>query len=295
MHAALLYRLFFTNALWIIFKGNFNADGESVFGGALYDWMDVLVLGLRWMYGDTDYGTFQQFPETEALIAIVLFFTYTAVTAIMLLNMLIAMMGNTYNATVEDAEHRWLLAYASTICTIRSATSQHPVRQYLREMLDDNRTSIPSKHQALAKADKDDELQELRDLVLQVLNRLGDGGDVDATLDAEMNMMPSTPANAATAAATMLGRQARGALTPRAQYDGTGFNQQRPTLEKRLMRAALLRNTPQARPRGPQSNRASLNASRNPSQHPSRPSSAIYERAAGATVHTTKAQQSSLS
>lgn len=74
---------------------------------------------LVWMLGDWDLSDFEEIQhEPSRLLARGLFIGYILICSVLLLNMVIAMMGNTFNEVVDDAEGQWQLNRAQHMLTL---------------------------------------------------------------------------------------------------------------------------------------------------------------------------------
>lgn len=97
----------FSQAFFFIIKSHEDAD--------LYEEYHTTWIGLLHMtLGEYDYGMLGNTPYPK--MAKVVFVIFQILIPILLLNMLIAMMGNTYGIVVESAEKEFLKAWAKVTC-----------------------------------------------------------------------------------------------------------------------------------------------------------------------------------
>lgn len=82
---------------------------------------------MLWMLGQLDYDSITTLPTSQQMFARVLFFVYALVVVIMMLNMLIAMMGNTYTMIFEDADIQARFVHAREIHTLQLTTRWHDI------------------------------------------------------------------------------------------------------------------------------------------------------------------------
>jgi hypothetical protein len=103
---------FFT--IWtVFFVGFWSALGQS-FDSAKRN--DLGILLFRWMLQqDQEIGMFESFPEGFQTLARWLFLLYCVVCGVLLLNMLTAMMGTSFDNISERATEEWLLRYADQL------------------------------------------------------------------------------------------------------------------------------------------------------------------------------------
>lgn len=87
----------------------------------------VLELLFLWLVADLDLGALDGWHGNQELGRLV-FFVYAVVCTILLLNMLIAMMNNTYNLVQEDAEGEWCMNWARFMCYSFDAAHENDQR-----------------------------------------------------------------------------------------------------------------------------------------------------------------------
>nr|XP_033323671.1 uncharacterized protein LOC117218984 isoform X3 [Megalopta genalis] len=81
---------------------------------------------LKQLYADLGYTTYPNLAKTVFAIFMVL-------VPILLLNMLIAMMGNTYAHVIEQSEKEWVKQWAKIVVSLERAVSQKDAQNYLQE------------------------------------------------------------------------------------------------------------------------------------------------------------------
>ncbi|XP_006610585.1 uncharacterized protein LOC102678884 isoform X4 [Apis dorsata] len=79
-----------------------------------------------WKYTDLSYTTY---PNLSKMV----FAIFMVLVPILLLNMLIAMMGNTYAHVIEQSEKEWVKQWAKIVVSLERAVSQKDAQNYLQE------------------------------------------------------------------------------------------------------------------------------------------------------------------
>jgi len=75
-------------------------------------------------FGNIDYGTFSQtYEDQHVVMPYLLYYLYTILASILLLNLLIAMMNDTYSSIKDKTELQWKLQRASIILEIERGFS----------------------------------------------------------------------------------------------------------------------------------------------------------------------------
>ncbi|KAL9703540.1 hypothetical protein quinque_007058 [Culex quinquefasciatus] len=116
----------FSQAFYFLYKGHPNAD-ESPFGTYFGTWMGLFQTTL----GDYDYADLNL--TTYPNLAKTVFITFMIFVPILLLNMLIAMMGNTYAYVIEQAEKEGMKQWAKIVVNLERAVKQEDAKKYLEE------------------------------------------------------------------------------------------------------------------------------------------------------------------
>ena len=112
----------FSQAFFFIIKSHEDAE--------LYEKYHTTWIGLFHMtLGDYDYEMLGNTPYPK--MAKVVFILFQILIPILLLNMLIAMMGNTYGQVIESAEKEFLKAWAKVIMSLERSVPQQQCKEYL--------------------------------------------------------------------------------------------------------------------------------------------------------------------
>ena len=81
--------------------------------------------------GEYDYGTFNETPYQG--MAKIIFVFFQIFIPILLFNMLIAMMGNTYASVNEKSEKEFLKMWAKIIMSFERSVPQKQAKEYLEK------------------------------------------------------------------------------------------------------------------------------------------------------------------
>ena len=112
----------FSQAFFFIIKSHEDAE--------LYEKYHTTWIGLFHMtLGDYDYEMLGKTPYPK--MAKVVFILFQILIPILLLNMLIAMMGNTYGQVIESAEKEFLKAWAKVIMSLERSVPQQQCKEFL--------------------------------------------------------------------------------------------------------------------------------------------------------------------
>jgi hypothetical protein len=136
----------FVAAMWPLAR-----DGTEMESGPAFKFL--LELLFFWLVAQLDDTTLQTWGRNQELARLV-FFVYAIVCTILLLNMLIAMMNNTYTLVQEDAEGEWCMNWARFMCYSYDAASESDklcVTTFLKEC------SGKTQEQTLAQMTADEE------------------------------------------------------------------------------------------------------------------------------------------
>nr|XP_033323673.1 uncharacterized protein LOC117218984 isoform X5 [Megalopta genalis] len=113
------------SALFIILNGTKEEHLNMLDGGIIQRLLEE-----KWKtfarYADLGYTTYPNLAKTVFAIFMVL-------VPILLLNMLIAMMGNTYAHVIEQSEKEWVKQWAKIVVSLERAVSQKDAQNYLQE------------------------------------------------------------------------------------------------------------------------------------------------------------------
>ncbi|XP_035782462.1 uncharacterized protein LOC118461347 [Anopheles albimanus] len=116
----------FSQAFYFLYKGHPNAE-DSPFGSYFGTWMALFQTTL----GDYDYADLNL--TTYPNLAKTVFVIFMIFVPILLLNMLIAMMGNTYAYVIEQAEKEGMKQWAKIVVNLERAVTQDDAKRYLEE------------------------------------------------------------------------------------------------------------------------------------------------------------------
>ncbi|KAG9509996.1 Ceramide transfer protein, partial [Fragariocoptes setiger] len=115
----------------------------------LSSWMDLFKMTL----GVHEFENYRQSNVTQAL-----FVLFMVIVPILLLNMLIAMMNNTYSQIIAQSEREWSFQWAKTLfaieCSLTPAQRHHYLGQYAINMVSPNNEQ-PNDEQSSATIDRD--------------------------------------------------------------------------------------------------------------------------------------------
>ncbi|XP_055617928.1 uncharacterized protein LOC129763150 isoform X2 [Toxorhynchites rutilus septentrionalis] len=116
----------FSQAFYFLYKGHPDAE-ETPFGSYFGTWMALFQTTL----GDYDYADLNL--TTYPNLAKTVFVIFMIFVPILLLNMLIAMMGNTYAYVIEQAEKEGMKQWAKIVVNLERAVKQEDAKKYLEE------------------------------------------------------------------------------------------------------------------------------------------------------------------
>lgn len=160
----------FTNALWPFFRNGRHADNS---------YLSMYLMLFNWMLGGFDLSDTDGFEGPEAFIGTVLCFVYLVISSVLLLNMLIAMMSNSYTTVDENSEGEWILHWADEIQALIPTADTTAVAEMMHKLVKDNNNAIQEHIDPLAEPDSDpdevsleDKLQALLDKNEQLENKL---------------------------------------------------------------------------------------------------------------------------
>jgi hypothetical protein len=131
-----LFLICFTNALWLVFKN--SAHGMT--------YPESLLLLFRWMLEQGGYDLFADFPSHYQTVGRTLYLVYLVVCVLLLINMLIAMMGNSFGKVTAQKTEEWLLRYTDQMLKCRESArffggfwcGKDHYEVYLRKVTEDN-------------------------------------------------------------------------------------------------------------------------------------------------------------
>ncbi|XP_053594306.1 uncharacterized protein LOC103575567 [Microplitis demolitor] len=116
----------FSQSFHFLYKG-FPRVSSSLFHSYHSTWMALFQITLGdYSYSDLSDTTYPNVSKTVFAIFMVL-------VPILLLNMLIAMMGNTYAHVIEQSEKEWMKQWAKIVVSLERAVSQKDAHNYLQE------------------------------------------------------------------------------------------------------------------------------------------------------------------
>ncbi|XP_026467661.1 uncharacterized protein LOC113371242 [Ctenocephalides felis] len=116
----------FSQSFYFLYKG-FPSVKSTLYGNYPRTWMALFQITLGdYVYSDLGYTTYPNLSKTVFVIFMVF-------VPILLLNMLIAMMGNTYAHVIEQSEKEWMKQWAKIVVTLERAVSQTDLHKYLEE------------------------------------------------------------------------------------------------------------------------------------------------------------------
>ncbi|XP_037068831.1 transient receptor potential cation channel subfamily V member 6-like [Pollicipes pollicipes] len=106
-----IFLLAFTQAFFFLYRGTPNR-ATSKFTTYIDTWMGLFHMTL----GDYDFGELSR--SAYAPLTLITFVLFMVLVPILLLNMLIAMMGNTYATVVQQSEKEWVKQWANIVITL---------------------------------------------------------------------------------------------------------------------------------------------------------------------------------
>ncbi|CAG9860364.1 unnamed protein product [Phyllotreta striolata] len=116
----------FSQSFFFLYKG-FPGVGSTLYGSYVSTWMALFQITL----GNYDY---QELGSTAYPgVAKSVFAIFMVFVPILLLNMLIAMMGNTYAHVIEQSEKEWMKQWAKIVIALERAIPQSDAHHYLQE------------------------------------------------------------------------------------------------------------------------------------------------------------------
>ncbi|XP_076222238.1 transient receptor potential cation channel subfamily V iav isoform X3 [Nomia melanderi] len=116
----------FCQSFYFLYKG-FPGVKSSLYHSYHSTWMALFQITLGdYNYAELSYTTYPNLAKTVFAIFMVL-------VPILLLNMLIAMMGNTYAHVIEQSEKEWVKQWAKIVVSLERAVSQKDAQNYLQE------------------------------------------------------------------------------------------------------------------------------------------------------------------
>lgn len=114
----------FSQAFYFLYKGHPQVD-STLFATYPSTWMALFQTTLGdYNYSDLNNTTYPNLAKTVFVIFMIF-------VPILLLNMLIAMMGNTYAHVIEQSEKEWMKQWAKIVVTLERAVSQTDAQKYL--------------------------------------------------------------------------------------------------------------------------------------------------------------------
>ncbi|CAL8109963.1 unnamed protein product [Orchesella dallaii] len=121
-----IFLLGFSQSFYYLYKSHPDRNGTMFYE---YDvtWMAMYQMTL----GSYSYSDLSQLVYPNAAKAV--FITFMIMVPILLLNMLIAMMGNTYSQVIERSEKEWVKQWAKIVVTLERAVSQEDAMKYIQE------------------------------------------------------------------------------------------------------------------------------------------------------------------
>ncbi|XP_067662340.1 transient receptor potential cation channel subfamily V member 5-like isoform X4 [Haliotis asinina] len=163
----IIYAVFvigFSQAMFIVFRG-VTATVFADAGGAI---MGMFVMSLG-QFGDI----YDSFVETQyPIMGKILFMAYMIMVTLLLVNMLIAMMGNTYQV-VSETQKEWFRQWAKIVLVVEQSVTTDERRQqqikYSQPMADGRRALVIRWHQT---EKEKEELKRLRELHKQQQEKL---------------------------------------------------------------------------------------------------------------------------
>lgn len=116
----------FSQAFFFLYRGHPQLD-SSMFQSYPSTWMALFQTTL----GDYNYADLVN--TTYPNLAKTVFIIFMIFVPILLLNMLIAMMGNTYAYVIEQSEKEWVKQWAKIVVTLERAVPQSDAKKYLED------------------------------------------------------------------------------------------------------------------------------------------------------------------
>eukprot|EP01126_Amoeba_proteus_P066188 TRINITY_DN952_c0_g2_i2.p1 TRINITY_DN952_c0_g2~~TRINITY_DN952_c0_g2_i2.p1 ORF type:complete len:675 (-),score=115.81 TRINITY_DN952_c0_g2_i2:153-2177(-) len=106
-------------AVYIVFLGSFSQAFFILYNEhGFFEFLNRVKLTFMVMLGDIELDSYIELPGSFLATPLIVF--YVLVVTIMLLNILVAMMGSTFNAIYEDADKEWQVQWAKIIFSIEN-------------------------------------------------------------------------------------------------------------------------------------------------------------------------------
>ncbi|XP_045762559.1 uncharacterized protein LOC123865527 [Maniola jurtina] len=116
----------FSQSFYFLYKGFPNVQ-STLFSSYPSTWMALFQITLGdYSYTDLSQTTYPNLSKT-------VFALFMVFVPILLLNMLIAMMGNTYAHVIEQSEKEWVKQWAKIVVSLERSVSQEDAHRYLQE------------------------------------------------------------------------------------------------------------------------------------------------------------------
>ncbi|XP_066906589.1 transient receptor potential cation channel subfamily V member 6 isoform X1 [Halyomorpha halys] len=116
----------FSQSFYFLYKG-FPGVKNTLYSSYHSTWMALFQITLGdYNYAELSHTSYPTLSKTVFAIFMVL-------VPILLLNMLIAMMGNTYAHVIEQSEKEWMKQWAKIVVSLERAVNQEDCKQYLQE------------------------------------------------------------------------------------------------------------------------------------------------------------------
>ncbi|XP_076181975.1 transient receptor potential cation channel subfamily V iav isoform X4 [Ptiloglossa arizonensis] len=118
-------------------RTNWNSALFIILNGTKEEHLDMLDGGIIQRLLEEKWKTFARYTDlghtTYPNLAKTVFAIFMVLVPILLLNMLIAMMGNTYAHVIEQSEKEWVKQWAKIVVSLERAVSQKDAQNYLQE------------------------------------------------------------------------------------------------------------------------------------------------------------------
>ncbi|XP_073979790.1 transient receptor potential cation channel subfamily V iav isoform X3 [Rhodnius prolixus] len=125
----IIYSIFlfgFSQSFYFLYKG-FPGVKNTLYSSYPSTWMALFQITLGdYNYAELSHTTYPTLSKTVFTIFMIL-------VPILLLNMLIAMMGNTYAHVIEQSEKEWMKQWAKIVVSLERAINQEDAKHYLQE------------------------------------------------------------------------------------------------------------------------------------------------------------------
>ncbi|CAH0597011.1 unnamed protein product [Chrysodeixis includens] len=116
----------FSQSFYFLYKGFPNVQ-STLFSSYPTTWMALFQITLGdYSYTDLSMTTYPNLSKT-------VFAVFMVFVPILLLNMLIAMMGNTYAHVIEQSEKEWVKQWAKIVVSLERSVAQEDAHKYLQE------------------------------------------------------------------------------------------------------------------------------------------------------------------